>query len=102
MAKKKGIEKPKREMTRRQLSMWQKQQRRHRIIKFAGFGVLAAAIVLVLVGLFVGEVLPRNRTVIRVYDAKFSAGYYLDSMKIAGMLQQTDSLDSLASTIARK
>ena len=52
MAKRKKTEKPKREVTRRQLSHWQKQKKRERIIIALGIFVIVTVIVVTGVGLY--------------------------------------------------
>ena len=85
MAKKKKTEKPKREYTRRQLSQFQKQKRRQRILFIGGVTVIAAAIIIVLVGWLVGEYLPLHRTILKVNDMAFNTGYLIDLLRSDGV-----------------
>ena len=50
-----------------------------------------AVVLIVLVGWFIGEYRPMSQTAIRVNDAKFSMGYYIDALKNARMSQPADS-----------
>jgi hypothetical protein len=53
--KKRKAEKPPREYTRRQLSQFQRQKRRQRIVFITGVSIIAAIVLIVLVGWFIGE-----------------------------------------------
>ena len=81
MAKKKKTEKPARQLTRRQLSHYQKQRRRQRIIFVGGIAVIAIIILIVLIGWFMGEYLPLKETVIEIDEVEFDLGYYIDALK---------------------
>ena len=58
MAKKKKTVKPQREPTKRQLSRWQQQKKRQRIILSVGIFTIAAVLVLVLLGWYFGQYKP--------------------------------------------
>ena len=83
--KKKHVEKPRREFTRRQLSHFKKHQRRQRIIFSAGILIVAAVLVVVGAGVYFGwyvpDVKPLHETVIRVNDTEFSMDYYVKALK---------------------
>lgn len=81
MAKKK-IEKPKREVTKYQLSRWQKQQKRRRLILIAGISVIAAVAGVIGGGWYTKEYQPLQETVIRVNDTEFSMRYYIDMLEL--------------------
>ncbi len=57
MAKKKA-EKPKRELTKRQLSRWQQQRRRQRIIFGSGILIIVAVLSVVGAGVYIQLVCP--------------------------------------------
>ena len=84
MAKKK-IEKPQREVTKRQLSRWQRQKRRQRII--FGLGILIIVAVLAVVGVgvysqwYVPKYKPLHETVIEVNGTKFDMDYYIKMLE---------------------
>ena len=80
MAKKKKVEKPK-EYTRRQLSHFQQQKRRQRIIFISGISIIVAIILIILVGWFLGEYRPMHQTVVKINDAEFNVAYYIDLFK---------------------
>lgn len=84
MAKKKKLEKPKREVTRRQLSQWQRQERRHRLFLILGISVIAAVAGIIGRGWYVGQYLPMHEVVIRVNDTEFNMGYYIKMLEISG------------------
>ena len=82
---KKKIEKPKRYVTRRQRSYWEKQKRRQRIILFSGIFTVLAVVVLVITGLctqwYLPEIKPLGKTAIEVNGTEFKMDYYIDSLK---------------------
>lgn len=82
---KKRVEKPKHKPTKRQLSRWQRQKRRQKIILGIGISVVIAALGLVTAGVYfqwyLPEVRPFRETVIEVNDTKFNMGYYIDALK---------------------
>ncbi|MFH1169248.1 MAG: peptidylprolyl isomerase [Chloroflexota bacterium] len=82
MAKKKKTEKPQRPLTRRQLSHWQQQQKRQRIVFLAGIFTIVAILLIIGGGWVYAEYLPLQQTVIRVNDTEFDMQYYIDVLKI--------------------
>ncbi len=100
--KKKRIEKPPREITRRQRSHLQKQKRRQRIIFYGGVSVIAAVVLIVLVGWFMGEYLPLHKTVLKVNDTEFDTSYYIDVLKIAGSNQPAPNFQMLAGSVIQQ
>jgi len=83
--KKKHVEKPKRALTKRQLSHFKQHQRRQRIIIGGGILIIAAVLAVVGAGIYFGwyapEVKPLHETVIRVNDTEFSMDYYVKTLK---------------------
>jgi len=81
MAKKSKVEKPRREVTKRQLSRWQKQKKRQRII--FGLAILVVVAVLSVIGVgvykgwYVPEYKPLHETVIEVNGTEFDMEYYI-------------------------
>jgi len=78
LAKKNKTAKPPRQMTRRALSHHKRQVRRQRIIFFSGVGIIAAVVLIVLLGWFLGMYRPMHATVVKVGDRKFNIGYVVD------------------------
>ncbi len=101
MAKKKREEKP-REYTKRQLSHFQKQKRRQRFFFIGGVSIIVAIILIVLLGWFLAEYRPMHRTLIKVNDAEFDTGYYIDLLKIYAVANsnQQIGLDQLLQQIS--
>jgi hypothetical protein len=95
VAKKRTEEKPK-EYTRRQLSHFNKQKRRQRIIFITGITVIAAIILIPIIGWFVSEFLPMRQTVLTVNDVKFNMAYYIDTMKIGRMNDSSKDTGTLS------
>jgi parvulin-like peptidyl-prolyl isomerase len=101
VAKKKREEKPK-EYTRRQLSHFQKQKRRQRIIFISGVSIIVAILLIVLMGWFFTEYRPMHVTVVKVNDAKFNTRYYIDLLEIYTLVyaNQQLSVDQLLEQIS--
>ena len=99
MSKKNIKEKVPYEMTHRQLSRHQKQQRRQRIIFFAGIGIIVIVALIVAGGWFFGEYSPLHATILEVYDTKFSNQFFIDTLVIYGQSQGTSDLSTTASNI---
>ncbi len=78
-------------MTRRAISHHQKAQRRQRFIFYGGIGIISIVIVLVIVGVIVGEVLPMGKTVLAIADTDYDYGYYVDSLKVHSLFQENAS-----------
>jgi parvulin-like peptidyl-prolyl isomerase len=83
--KKKHVEKPKRALTKRQLSHFKQHQRRQRIIIGSGILIIVAVLVVIGIGVYLGwyvpEVKPLHETVIRVNDTEFNMDYYVKTIK---------------------
>jgi parvulin-like peptidyl-prolyl isomerase len=95
VAKKRKEEKP-REYTRRQLSHFEKQKRRQRIIFISGISIIAAIVLIVLVGWFLAEYRPMHKTVVKINDAEFNTGYYIDLLKIYGASNPDQPIDTMS------
>ncbi len=84
MTKKRKIERPKREVTKRQLSRWQQQKRREHIILGIGIFIIVAVLGIVGAGWYFGQYQPLHQTVIKVNDTKFNMNYYIKMLKYYG------------------
>ena len=89
---KKKVEKPKREVTKRQLSQWQQQKRRRRRILILGISIIAAVSGILGGGWYTKEYQPLHQTVIRVNEAKFDMGYYIKTLEFNYMYGLTDDV----------
>jgi hypothetical protein len=93
LAKKKA-EKPKRELTKRQLSRWQQQERRRRFTLTIGMAIVIVVLGVIGVGLYtqwyVPEYKPLGEVVIEVNDTQFDMDYYIKMLQIyaGGSVQQ--------------
>jgi parvulin-like peptidyl-prolyl isomerase len=85
LAKKKA-EKPRRELSKRQLSRWQQQERRRRFTFIIGMSIVVAVLALIGVGVYnqwyVPEHKPLGEVVIEVNDTKFDMDYYVKMLRI--------------------
>ncbi len=98
MAKKK-VEKPKREVTKRQLSHWQRQKKRQRIILGLGSFVVAVVLVVIGVGWYFGYYQPLHQTVISVNNTEFNMDYYIKILKLYGKGWPVQYMDALADEV---
>ena len=98
MAKKK-VGKPKREVTKRQLSHWQQQKKRQRIITGLGIFVVAVVLVVIGVGWFFGYYQPLQQTVLKVDSTEFSMDYYVKMLKLYGEGWPAQYMDVLADEV---
>jgi hypothetical protein len=101
LAKKRREEKPK-EYTRRQLSHFKKQKQRQRIILITGITVIAAIILIPIIGWFVTEYLPLRQTILRVNGVEFNVAYYLDFMKIGRLNDAQSDVSTLANNALQR
>ena len=98
MAKKKKVEKPKREVTKRQLSHWEQQKKRRRLFLILGISVIAVAAGITGRGFYITHYQPMHETVIRVNDTEFNMGYYIKVLEFSGG-GQPDYLPYLADQV---
>ncbi len=96
MAKKKQ-QKPKREVTKRQLSRWQKQKKKQRLIFGLGILIIVAALVTVGAGWYITEYQPLHTTVVTVNDASFNMKYYINTL--VAMVKVNLPTDTVVPTI---
>jgi len=95
---KKKVEKPKRELTKRQLSRWQQQERRRRFIFTIGMSIVVVVLGIIGVGLYsqwyVPEYKPLGEIVIEVNDTQFDMDYYVKMLRVyvGGSAQQMYSM----------
>ena len=75
---KKQVKKP-REISKRQLSRWQKQRRRERLIRFTGISIIIAVVCVIAAGIYITQFKPLYETVIKVNNAKFNMQYFINT-----------------------
>ena len=105
---KKRVIKPQREMTRRQLSRWQRQRRTQRLIIGAFIFVLVVVCGTLSYGWYADNFRPLREVIIKVNDTEFKMGYYVKMLKhyheqlpaadlysIASYVEQTIQLNEL-------
>jgi len=98
---KKKVGKPRREVTKRQLSRWQQQKRRQRIILGLGIFIIAAVLGILGVGWYISQYQPLRQTVIRVNDTEFDMKYYIEMLKLQGGNQSTQYMRFLADNVVK-
>jgi len=99
LAKKKAI-KPKHEATKRQLSLWQRQKKRQRIILILGISVIGTVAGVLGSGWYTNEYQPLHQPAIKVNDTEFDMGYYVQMFEIVGG-NQPDFVQFLTDTVVR-
>jgi len=98
LAKKKP-EKPQRILTPHQISHWEQQKRRQRIILMTGIFVIALVLAVVGIGWYLGQYKPLRETVIKVNDAEFTMDYYVEMLKLEGAFHSESDLSLVADTV---
>jgi len=81
---KKKVEKPKREFTKRQLSQWQRQKKRQRLVFSVGVFIIAVVLVVIGAGWYINRYQPLHETVVRVNDTEFNMNYYIKILEYYG------------------
>ena len=95
MSKKKP-EKPQHIMTPRQISRWEKQKKRQRIILASGIFVIVLALAFVGAGWYFGQHKPMRETVIKVNGTEFTMDYYVEMLKLEGAYHSVSDLSYVA------
>ena len=88
--------KPRREVTKRQLSHWQRQKRRQRIVFGTGIFIIVAILSIVGGGWYFSQYQPLHQTLIVVNDTEFDMDYYIKMLKYYGEGQPIQYVQSLA------
>ena len=83
---KKPVESPKRELTKRQLTHWQRENRIQRYTVWGGIAVIVVVFILVGIGIFMYKIKPSQETVIKVGNTGYNMGYFVDSLDYYGRL----------------
>lgn len=100
MAKKK-TQKPPRFVSKQQLSTWEKQKKRQRLIGIIGLVIIVAILVLVGVGWFLTEYQPAHEVVIRVNDTTFNMQYYTDMLALASAGQPVQFVELISGLVGQ-
>jgi len=98
---KKKLGKPRREVTKRQLSRWQQQKRRQRIIFGSGIFIIVAVLGTIGAGWYITQYQPLHQTVIVVNDTEFDMDYYIKMLKYYGEGQPIQYMQFMADTVAK-
>ncbi len=98
MAKKKP-EKPQRVFTRHQISHYQQQKKKQRIILGLGITIVTAVILIMGAGWFVSQYQPMHEKAITVNDTEFNMQYYVEMLKLQSKDQPAEYVPSLANSI---
>jgi hypothetical protein len=100
---KKKIEKPQREMTRRQLSHWQRESRLQRLIMIGGIVIVVAILAIVGTGVYMSKYKPYQAAAVKADTRQYDMGYYIDTLAYLGILnggtQMIPYLKDMAVTI---
>jgi len=96
---KKRKEKPRREVTRRQLSQWQQHRKRQRIIFGLGIFIIVVVLGVVGAGWYISQYQPLRQNVITVNDTNFNMDYYVKALEFYGGGQPSYYLYSIAGEV---
>jgi len=96
---KKKQEKPKREVTQRQLSRWQQQKKRQRLILSLGILIIVAALVTIVAGWYITQYQPMHETVVTVNGTDFNMKYYINMLKYYSQGQEDYDLYAIADDV---
>jgi len=96
---KKKVETHRREFTKHQLSQWQRQKRRQRIILITGIAIVAVVLTTVLVGWYSNQYKPLHEIVLRVNDTEFNMDYYTNTLKTYTKGQPAAYVQSVADQV---
>ena len=100
---KKKVNKPQREVTKRQLSRWQRQKRKQRILLGSGILIILAVLGIISVGIYqrwyIAEYKPLHETVITVNDTEFNMDYYINMLKYYGQGMSIQQIYGLADEV---
>jgi len=104
LAKEKA-EKPRRELTKRQLSRWQQQERRRRFIFTIGISIVIVVLGVIGAGVYyqwyVPEYKPLGEIVIEVNDTKFDMEYYLKMLRVYTGSASAQQMYSVADEVTK-
>ena len=81
---KKKSDAPKRELTKRQLTHHQRQNRIQRYTLWGGIAIIVAVIALVGTGTYLDKVKPNQQTVFKVENTSYNMGYFIDAIDYYG------------------
>jgi parvulin-like peptidyl-prolyl isomerase len=81
---KKKYNQPEREVTRRQISHWQRESRIQRFTLIGGIVIIVAVLIIVGVGVFTSKIAPGRAVVIKAGEAEFTQSYFNDALSIYG------------------
>ncbi len=98
---KKRDEKPRREVTKRQLSRWRQQKRRQRFIFGLGTFVIVSVLGIVGAGWYIGSYQPLHQTVIKVNDVEFNMDYYVKALKFYARGQSVQIISFLVGQVEK-
>ena len=100
MAKKK-VKKRHPIVSKHQLSRWEQQKKRQRIILIVGISIIVAALLIVGVGWFLSQYQPMRQTVIRVNDTEFDMKYYIDMLKVYSWNQSESYIQYISDEVVK-
>jgi hypothetical protein len=78
------VEAPKRELTKRQLTHHQRQNRIQRFTLWGGIAIIVAVLALVGTGLFMEKVKPNQQVVFKVGNTSYNLGYFVNALDYYG------------------
>jgi parvulin-like peptidyl-prolyl isomerase len=89
---KKKIERPQREMTKRQLSHWQRESRMQRFIMIGGIIIVAAVLAIVGTGIYMDKYRPYQAAAVKADNKQYDMDYYIDMLAYMGLANGSTDL----------
>jgi parvulin-like peptidyl-prolyl isomerase len=96
---KKNINQTPREMTKRQLSHWQRENRRQRIILLSGIILIVAILAVVGTGVFMNQYQPYHATILKVGDKEYDMDYYINMLAYYGKQYGPEAVSYFAASV---
>ena len=93
---KKKPEKPQRILTPHQISHWEQQKRRQRVIMVTGVFIIVAVLAIVAVGWFLSQYQPLQETVLEVNGTEFNMDFFIGMLKMEGSFRPQTDLSQVA------
>ena len=86
-------------MTPRQISRWEQQKKRQRIISITGIVIIALVLAFVGMGWYYGQYKPMRETAIEVNGTEFTMDYFVEMLKLESSYHEGANISSVADTV---
>jgi len=86
-------------LTPHQISHWEQQKKRQRVIFIMGTFIIVLVLAVVGTGWYLAQYKPLRETAIKVNDTEFTMDYYIEMLKLEGTYHSESNLSSVADTV---